>query len=268
MSVKSLKNILAHIAAWAVIFCLLLLIWRFKSNEFDHVIAQDLDELCPVALERLRSYNMQLKEDIVKNSIDYQNPTNDLYAQRACRLYAHADSLMFIPTQSEILTDFDHLLTEVTDSNVYTINMLNIEMPEIYGKKHTHFSKADLLLTQLQIATMESVAMQYFHDKVVGITIRCFGHEDPVISFTDFGQTKGDTVHAEVVASTYMLDAYAEMRLKLDSRELTFKEGVAHFERVFPKPGIYPLKASISVRKMRSDSLCTWEKTFYLKVQE
>jgi len=226
-----------------------------------------MDELCPVALESLRSYNMQLKDDIVETSIAYSNPTTDLYAQRACRLYNFVHTLMVVPSQSGILTDFEHLFTEVTDSDIQIINFLKTEIPEMLGKKHTHFSKADLLLMQLQIALMETTAMHYLNS-IVASTGGRFDLVQPVIRFTDFGQTKGDTVHAEVAAGTYIPEDYAEMHFTLDGRELTFKHRGAHFERTFPKPGIYPLKASISARKMRSDSLCTWEKTFYLKVQE
>jgi hypothetical protein len=82
------------------------------------------------------------------------------------------------------------------------------------------------------------------------------------------GRASDEKIQADLVFEEIDRRRFAEMTFFIDGKQMKSTNDIVHFERRYPKPGIYPLKASILARKMRSDSLCTWEKTFYLTVQE
>ncbi|MEI6412139.1 MAG: hypothetical protein WCR52_22295 [Bacteroidota bacterium] len=148
----------------------------------------------------------------------------------------------------------DQVLEKVKQTKSYTDNLLQ-------QKGQQYRAAQQILLTELDTLN--------YYESLVTPPIGCFSiYVQPAISITDFGGGAKDPIRSDVIYESKDAVGFAESQFSLDGKPLETKNGVALFERVFQKPGIYPLKASISARKMHSDSLCTWEKTFYLKVQE
>lgn len=268
-----MKTVIFHIAAWSIILLLSYNALRLQKNQVDQIIQDDLDKILPTLLHSSQNYlNIKIKnfrKYIVEAPIALQKDR----IKRVTQIIQHTDSLTKTHFYKNILNDFNKFLEkEAAEDKVVAMALSGIASQDSFGlmfkPPFLNSNIAKLYISQ-QLRRMEFSVLDYYERRVNPNQPGCFFTEyTPTLGYTDLGRATDEKIRADFVFEEIDRRGFAEMTFFIDGKQMKRTNDIVHFERRYSKPGVYPLKASILARKMRSDSLCTWEKTFYLKVQE
>ena len=106
--------------------------------------------------------------------------------------------------------------------------------------------------------------LKYF-DAVIGAYDLRFDHFDPIMSVTTLCPTVGSPFQADIFLGTYPVPADI-VQISVNDQPLTVENDEAHYRRIFPQAGVYPLRVQVTYREYAADSATTCEKTFFLHV--
>ncbi|MEI6412141.1 MAG: hypothetical protein WCR52_22305 [Bacteroidota bacterium] len=273
MPIRTILDASLHAICCGTIVYFAFSILESQPIQFDTPLRQDMAQQGLPAVERLQQCAKLRLQQIEKSVIDFPEYKQQFFLERARQIYVHTDSLLKLPMSASTLSDFSNFLKPETSEeqwlfdDVTRIATMDTAGVFFHSQNKKWANQAQIL--QQQLLYMEFAVLNYYRTRTSNHAGCNFGFfVRPCMSFTDFGVVVNDPVRADVILESVVPEGFAEMNFSIDGKPMASPKGIAHFERTFPKPGIYPLKASISARKMHSDSLCTWEKTFYLKVQE
>jgi len=268
-----MKTVMFHTTAWSIILLLSFNALRLQKNQIDQIIQDDLDKILPTLLYSSQNYlNIKIKKFrkyVVEAPIAQQNDR----IQRVTQIIQHTDSLLQTHFNKNILNDYNKFLEkEAVEDKVVAMALSGIASQDSFGlmfkPPFLNSSIAKLYISQ-QLRRMEFSVLDYYEGRVNPNQQGChFTDYTPTLGYTDLGRASDEKIQADLVFEEIDRRGFAEMTFFIDGKQIESTNDIVHFERRYSKPGIYSLKTSILARKMRSDSLFTWEKTFYLKVQE
>lgn len=121
--------------------------------------------------------------------------------------------------------------------------------------------------TKVNVALIETAAMNDFLSRTSGSDIRMDRYM-PVMSFDQISPKVGEVVAADVFLSAYPEQVSHFFNFQLNGKQLEERHGSATFKIGFEQAGNYPLHFSIKAMNWETDSVETWEKTYFLRVRE
>ena len=217
----------------------------------------------------LRRDNYQLKKEIQLYANAYRSAYSIDFLQRT----QICDSLVKEALAGHSLPDSLRIgLQAQIKKNPETLNKLAHILPS----RVRHSYSAEVSLIQKQNDSLrQQLALKplfyYFYINVVADL--SFDKFYPVLSITTICPPTSQAFKMDIFLSpndTYWPEYWENYQINVDGLPVSVTNGIAHLERTFSAPGIYPIKIEgrVSNDDWRRDSSIYAEKTFYLHVTQ
>ena len=277
-------GVIAHWLCIPVVLFLAAFILREEIKYHNSDLTDKVISALDISRKALRKINNDHFYEVKRASLVYRNPSNAEYFNRAREIKALTetalvwiDSLELFQDQAfaddigDRLVSFRQQIFALSDKAVLELpvfyNGINTDHWLSHAIKSITQNDIQILLAQLRtkIILTEAAALEYCTIKTGGVDIHCWSRFELALNCTTISPRAGELIEADVYLSTY-LSSINDIQLLMDGEELKTKEGIATIRTRYSKPGIYPLNFTVKSTNPITDSVITFQKTFFLKV--
>lgn len=279
-----MKNRTKHLFCLAATLVLTALVAHEKWGDCHSILQQECQIASQNVLVIVQNDNADLLAEIEKTTKDYPSQRADEFGRRAQVVATMTDSLLLLldglqhgqpkrrlveAAQGQWSRHRSELWQLIDSVDSMDILLLDFAATDWLLASFEHDLPEQFLsvvgLAKVKTVLSAAACFNYFASQVS----YCGWIEEfkTVVSPDQLAPAAGEAVSGDVVLTTYS-PVFLRYKILLDGSELPMQRGVAAVKMRLETAGVVPIRLSVLAENVVSDSVDTWEKTYFLNVRE